>query len=127
MLNASLYSVDLKTPANEAFLKEWKAAYGADNEPTFEGVAAWNGMDAIYSVVKQLGAKSTGDAAMAVLKAYKNPTSPQGPIAIDPDTRDIVCDVYLGRITKVGDRWQNVQFDVVKDVKDPWKLLNPPS
>jgi branched-chain amino acid transport system substrate-binding protein len=127
MLNASLYSVDLKTPANEAFLKEWKAAYGADNEPTFEGVAAWNGMDAIYSVVKQLGAKSTGDAAMAVLKAYKNPTSPQGPIAIDPDTRDIVCDVYLGRITQVGDRWQNVQFDVVKDVKDPWKLLNPPS
>ena len=127
MLNASLYSVDLKNPANTEFVAAWKQAYGADSEPTFEAVAAWNGMAAIYSVVKQLGDRATGDAAMALLKTYKDPSTPEGPIAIDPETRDIICNVYLGKITKVGDRWENVQFDVIKDVKDPWKALNPPS
>jgi branched-chain amino acid transport system substrate-binding protein len=62
-----------------------------------------------------------------LFKAYKDPTTPQGPIAIDPETRDIICDVHLGKITKVGDRWQNVELDTIKNVKDPWKILNPPS
>jgi branched-chain amino acid transport system substrate-binding protein len=127
MWTGAVYSNALTSPANEAFLAAWHAEYGADSRPNYSAVGGWNGMGAIYSVVKQLGANATGDAAMALFKSYKVDDSPQGPIAIDPETRDIVCDVHLGKISKVGDRWEDPQFDIIKAVKDPWKVLNPPS
>jgi branched-chain amino acid transport system substrate-binding protein len=125
MVNTSLYTKTLNTPANIEFLKAWRAEYGADSVPDFSSIAAWNGMRAIFAAVRALGANATGDAAMEFFKHYKDADTPQGPIAIDPETRDIVLDVYLCRVTKVGDEWQNVPFDVMKDIKDPWKMLNP--
>jgi branched-chain amino acid transport system substrate-binding protein len=47
--------------------------------------------------------------------------SPRGPISIDPNTRDIVQNVYIRRVEKVGDATQNVEFDKIENVKDPAK------
>jgi branched-chain amino acid transport system substrate-binding protein len=63
---------------------------------------------------------------MNFFKTWKNPDSPRGPIAIDPETRDIIQNVYLRRVEKVGDRLANVEFETIPQVKDPWKELNPP-
>jgi len=47
--------------------------------------------------------------------------SPRGPISIDPETRDIVQNIYLGKVEKVrGELW-NVQFATFEAVKDPLK------
>ena len=124
MVNASIYSSDLKNPENEAFVKAFKAEYGKDAEVSFEAVAAWNGMAGIFEVVKKLGAKATGDAAMDVFKGLKM-NGPAGPFEIDPETRDIVQNVYLGKIQKQGGEYVNVPFETIKMVKDPWKALNP--
>jgi branched-chain amino acid transport system substrate-binding protein len=45
--------------------------------------------------------------------------SPRGPISIDPATRDIVQNVYMRKVEKVGGKLINVVIDTVKDVKDP--------
>ena len=45
--------------------------------------------------------------------------SPRGPISIDPATRDIVQNVYIRRVEKVGNKIVNVEFDKVANVKDP--------
>ena len=47
--------------------------------------------------------------------------SPRGPIYIDAQTRDIVQDVYLRKVERVNGQLYNVEFDVIKDVKDPGK------
>jgi len=60
-----------------------------------------------------------------VLKGWKNPESPRGPIMIDPETRDIVQNVYIRRVEKQGDRLANIEFETMAQVKDPWKELNP--
>jgi branched-chain amino acid transport system substrate-binding protein len=125
MVNTSLYTQVLKNPANEAFLKLWRAEFGPEAVPDFTAIAGWNGMEAIYGAVRKLGAGATGDAAMDYFKHYSDANTPQGPISIDPETRDIILDVYLCKVTKVGDHWENVPFDTMKDVKDPWKMLNP--
>ena len=124
MINASIYSSELKTPANEAFIKAWKTAYGKDDQPDFEAVAAWNAMDGIYTVVRKLGDKATGDAAMAVFKTIKI-NGPSGPISIDPETRDIIQPVYLAKVQQVDGAWVNVPFTTLPAVKDAWKQLNP--
>ena len=45
--------------------------------------------------------------------------SPRGPMGIDPETRDVVQDVYIRRVQKVGSELVNVPFDKVPQVKDP--------
>jgi branched-chain amino acid transport system substrate-binding protein len=52
--------------------------------------------------------------------------SPRGPVAIDPETRDIVQNVYIRRVDKVGGQLVNVEFDKVENVKDPLKARMKP-
>jgi branched-chain amino acid transport system substrate-binding protein len=47
--------------------------------------------------------------------------SPRGPVSIDPATREIVQNVYLRRVERVGGRLVNVEFANYPDVKDPTK------
>jgi branched-chain amino acid transport system substrate-binding protein len=45
---------------------------------------------------------------------------------IDPETRDIVQNIYIRRAEKVDGKLANVEIDAIPMVKDPWKELNPP-
>jgi branched-chain amino acid transport system substrate-binding protein len=47
--------------------------------------------------------------------------SPRGEISIDPDTRDIVQNVYIRRAEKVEGKVQNIEIDKIESVKDPAK------
>ena len=113
------YSVSHNSPANkkfvEAFMKQSKGV-----RPNFFGVAAYDGMRVIYEAVK--ATKGTGDGA-ALIDAMKGQIfeSPRGPIYIDAQTRDIVQNVYLRRVERVNGQLYNMEFDVLKDVKDPAK------
>jgi len=62
---------------------------------------------------------------MELLKNYRNDNSPRGPISIDPETRDVVHNVYLREVRRVKDQIVNVELQTVGTaVKDPWKELN---
>ena len=125
MVDASIYIASSQRPQNVAFVKAWKQAYGEESEPDFGGVGAWSGMTGIFATVKQLGAGATGDAAMAVLSKLTIADGPQGPISIDPETRDVVQDVTIAKVEKSGDRYVNVPVETIANVRDPWKILNP--
>ena len=120
------YSNAAARPQNKAFLEAWNRAYGDKAVPDFFSVGGWDGMAAIFDMLKKTGGKFTGDEAMAFFKNWKNPDSPRGPIMIDPETRDIVQNIYLRRVEKVDGKLANVEFDTIPQVKDPWKELNPP-
>ncbi len=122
MVTMHHYSADYQTPKNLAFVKAWKAAYGADSTPDFMAVQGYDGMAAIVDLVRSLDGKIDPDKAMAMLKGWKF-DSPQGPIMIDPDTRDIVMNEYVHKITKKGDRLFIEVIGQIDQVKDPCKEL----
>ncbi len=126
IVSAGIYSVAGKRPQNAAFLAAWRSEYGEQVIPNYVAVGGWDGMAAIFDVIKATKGKFDGDQAMAILKTWKNPDSPRGPIEIDPETRDIVQNVYIRRVEKVDGHLANVEFDTIPMVKDPWKQLNPP-
>ncbi len=113
------YSTSHNSPANkkfvEAFMKQSKGI-----RPNFFGVSAYDGMRVIYEAVK--ATKGTGDGE-ALINAMKGQIfeSPRGPIYIDAQTRDIVQNVYIRRVERVNGQLYNMEFDVLKDVKDPAK------
>ena len=113
------YSASHDSPANkkfvEAFMKQSKGI-----RPNFFGVAAYDGMRVIYEAVK--ATKGAGDG-QALINAMKGQIfeSPRGPVYIDAQTRDIVQNVYIRRVERVNGQLYNMEFDVLKDVKDPGK------
>jgi branched-chain amino acid transport system substrate-binding protein len=125
IVTAGIYSVAGKRPPNQAFLAAWTQEYGDGVIPNYVAVGGWDGMAAIFDVITQTGGTFDGDQAMAILKTWKNPDSPRGPIEIDPATRDIVQTVYIRRVEEQNGRLANVEFDNIPLVKDPWKELNP--
>jgi branched-chain amino acid transport system substrate-binding protein len=113
------YSVAHDSAQNRAFLKAYTDI--AAGRPNFMAVGGWDGMAAIYEVIKRLGGKIDGDKAMEVLKGMKI-DSPRGPIMIDPATRDVVQTIYVRRVERMKDgKLYNVEFDKVENVKDPGK------
>ena len=118
------YSSAGDRPANKAFVAAWKKEYGAASNPSFFAVGGWDGMDAIFHVVREQKGKIDPDKTMELLKRYKNPNSPRGPISIDPETRDIVQNEYLREVRRVGGELANVELETVATaLKDPWKEL----
>jgi len=117
------YSAAATRPANKAFIAAWKKEYGAKSWPSFMSVGGWDAMDAIYYVIREQKGKIDPDRTMALVKQYRNPASPRGPIAIDPETRDIIQNEYMREVKKVGGVLANVEFETFAQVKDPWKEL----
>jgi branched-chain amino acid transport system substrate-binding protein len=114
------YSAHHDSPENKAFVKAFAEVNKDLKRPNFMAVGGYDGMAAIAEVVKKLGNAIDGDKAMEILKNIRM-TSPRGPIAIDPATRDIVQTVYIRRVQKIGSDYYNVEFDKFPDVKDPGK------
>jgi branched-chain amino acid transport system substrate-binding protein len=51
--------------------------------------------------------------------------SPRGPVSIDPDTRDIVQNIYVRKVERQNGALYNVEFETIPDVKDPYKAAKP--
>jgi branched-chain amino acid transport system substrate-binding protein len=100
--------------------KEFVAAYNAEfkRNPDFSSVGGYDGMHVIYEALKKTSSKTDGESLVAAAKGLKF-ESPRGPLLIDPDTRDIVQNIYVRQVRKVGSDLRNVAFDKVENVKDP--------
>ncbi len=125
LITAGTYSVAGKRPANAAFLADWKHAYGDNSIPDFFSVDGWDGMAMIFDMIKATKGKFTSDQAMAFFTNWKDPNSPRGPIMIDPETRDIVQNIYIRKVEKIDGQLANVEISTIPMVKDPWKALHP--
>ncbi len=119
MITSFHYSEDHKSPENKAFVAAYEKAYPNDR-PDFMAVAGYDGMHLIAAVLKKTNGNTDADAFVAAAKGM-HWISPRGPISIDPDTRDIVQDIYIRKVEKLNGKLQNVEFDHVDNFKDPGK------
>ena len=120
LVSSVQYTAARKSAANKAFIDAWHKAYGPDKDPDFFAVDAWDGMHLIYDIVAKLHGKIDGDKAMQIVKGWKI-ESPRGPISIDPETRDIIQNIYICKTERVNGRLENVVMETYKNVKDPAK------
>jgi branched-chain amino acid transport system substrate-binding protein len=117
------YNADLDNPQNKRFVAAWKKDYGPDSTPDFTSVGAYDGMAAIVHAAHATNGKMDGDAAVKSLLGWKY-TSPQGPIMIDPETRDIVMNEYLDEVVKGPDgKLHEKVLETFPNVKDQCKAL----
>jgi branched-chain amino acid transport system substrate-binding protein len=126
LVTSGIYSTAAERPANKAFLAAWDREYADKAIPDFLSVDGWDGMSAIFDLIKETKGKFTSDDAINFLSHWKTDNSPRGPISVDPATRDIIQNVYMRKTEMKNGKLANVEFDTIPNVKDPWKELNPP-
>jgi branched-chain amino acid transport system substrate-binding protein len=113
------YSTSHNSPANKKFVEAFMKA-NKNLRPNFMAVGGYDGMRVIYEALKKTGGKGGGDALLAGMKGQIF-ESPRGPVFIDAQTRDIVQNIYLRKVERKDGQLWNMEFDVIKDVKDPGK------
>ena len=113
------YSAAHPSPLNKKFVDAFEKA-NKGLRPNFMAVGGYDGMRVIYEALKTTKGAGGGDALLAAMKGQVF-ESPRGKVFIDAQTRDIVQDVYLRKVERVNGQLYNVEFDVIKDVKDPGK------
>src|SRR5215813_2147760 len=115
-ISAWHYDFNHKSKMNSDFVKAFNAEF--KRNPDFFAVGGYDGMRLIYEALKKTNGKADGDSLIAAIKGMKW-ESVRGPVSIDPETRDIVQNVYIRRVEKADGKIVNVEFDTVRDVKDP--------
>jgi branched-chain amino acid transport system substrate-binding protein len=111
------YSAAHDSAENKAFVEAFKKAAGF--RPNFMAMGGYDGMHLIYEGLK----KTNGAGGEALVTAMKGMswTSPRGPVSIDPQTRDIVQNIYVRKVARVNGELYNVEFATTPNVKDPVK------
>ena len=119
VVTSHFYSANHPSPTNKKFVEAFKKA-NKGMRPNFMAVGGYDGMRVIYEALKASKGHGGGDGLLAAMKGQVW-ESPRGPMFIDAQTRDVVHNIYLRKVEKVGGELHNVEFDVIKDVKDPGK------
>ena len=118
-VTAHFYSADHDSPANKAFVAAFEKANNG-MRPNFMAVSGYDGMHLMYEALKKADGKTDGDSLIAAMKGMAW-ESPRGPISIDPETRDIIQNVYIRKVAKKNGELYNVEFATFPAVKDPIK------
>jgi branched-chain amino acid transport system substrate-binding protein len=114
----SPYSAYHQSEANRLF----RAAYAKHSKvrANIPAVGAYDGMELIALALRKTDGDSDGTKLVEAMKgaAWE---SPRGPVRIDPDTRDIIQNIYLRRVERRDGQLYSVEFETIPMVKDPAK------
>ena len=118
VVTAHHYSAAHPSALNKKFVAAFEKANNG-LRPNFMAVGGYDGMRVIYEAAKV----TKGGNGEALLNAMKGQLfeSPRGPMFIDAQTRDVVHNIYIRKVEKVGGQLYNQEFSTIPDVKDPGK------
>jgi branched-chain amino acid transport system substrate-binding protein len=117
MITSMNYSTAHDSPENKKYVADFEKA-NPNMRPNFMSVGGYDGIGLIYKALEKTGGDTTGTKLLDAMKGLSW-TSPRGPISIDPDTRDIVQNVYIRKAEKKDGQIYNIEFATIPNVKDP--------
>lgn len=117
VVNAHHYSAAHPSALNKKFVADFMAANKF--RPNFMAVGGYDGMRVIYKALEASKGQG-GDALLAGMKGQIF-ESPRGKVYIDGQTRDIVHDMYIRKVERKDGQLWNIEFDAIKEMKDPGK------
>ena len=118
VVTAGIYSAAHPSQLNKDYVAAYQKATG--HRANFISVGGYDGMHLIYEALKKTGGNTDADAVVAAMKGMSW-ESPRGPISIDPNTRDIIQNVYIRKVEKKDGQPWAVEFATFEAVKDPLK------
>ena len=119
MITSMMYSTAHNSPENKAFVAAFEKA-NPTMRPNFMALGGYDGMALFYAALEKTKGDTDGTKLIEAMKGMAW-MSPRGPISIDPQTRDIVQNVYIRKVERKDGQLYNIEFETVPAVKDPVK------
>jgi branched-chain amino acid transport system substrate-binding protein len=119
VITSQHYSAAHDSPENKSFVAAFKKANGG-TRPNMVAVHAYDGMHLIYEALKKTDGSTDGTALVGAMKGLSF-MSPRGPVTIDPETREMIQNIYIRKVERVGGELYNVEFMTIPNFKDPTK------
>jgi branched-chain amino acid transport system substrate-binding protein len=119
LITAGPYTAAHDSALNKTYVADFIKTNG--ERPDFASLGAYDGLHLVYEALKKTGGNSDGDTLIAAMKGMAW-ESPRGPISIDPDTRDIVSNIYMRKVEKINGELWSKEFETYPNVKDPLKV-----
>jgi branched-chain amino acid transport system substrate-binding protein len=109
------YGID--TPANKAFVANYRKLY--NSIPTVDSVAGYVGAEVVWNAFKKLGGKVPDQEALSNAVLETRIDTPRGPISFDPETRNVIQNIYIRETVKDGNEAHNKVIATFEAVRDP--------
>src|SRR5271163_615218 len=119
LITAGPYTAAHDSALNKTYVSDFLKTVG--EPPDFASLGAYDGLHMVYEALKKTGGDADGDKLIAAMKGMAW-ESPRGPISIDPDTRDIVSNIYMRKVEKINGELWSKEFETYPNVKDPLKV-----
>src|SRR5580700_5623547 len=97
VVTAGFYSAAHPSAVNKDYVAAYQKATG--HRANFISVGGYDGMHLIYEALNRTKGTTDADAVVAAMKGMSW-ESPRGPISMDPNTRDIIQNVYIRKVEK---------------------------
>ena len=117
VITGHFYSANHDSPENKAFVEEVRKSNN-NMRPNFMSVGGYDAMQLAYMALEKTGGDTDGGKLIEAMKGAEW-TSPRGPITIDPQTRDIVQDIYIREVKDEDGELYNVEFTKYEKIRDP--------
>jgi branched-chain amino acid transport system substrate-binding protein len=122
VLSVDIYSAALDTPENKVFRE--KVIKATKRDPTLNTVSAYTGFDWIVQAINAIGGDvENREKLMNAVRTTEIKASPRGPLKLDAYGH-ATANVYVRRVEKVGDHYQNTVIQTYPMVSQFWKY-NP--
>jgi branched-chain amino acid transport system substrate-binding protein len=118
LITAGPYSAAHDSALNKTYVADFLKVAG--ERPDFASLGAYDGLHLVYEALKKTDGDADGEKLIAAMKGMAW-ESPRGPISIDPNTRDIVSNIYIRKVEKIDGQLWAKEFETVPNVKDPTK------
>jgi branched-chain amino acid transport system substrate-binding protein len=115
-LSAHFYSAAHPSAMNQAFVDSYRKETGL--RANFMAVSGYDGMHIIYAALNKTGGSTDGAALIAAMKGTSW-ESPRGSMSIDRNSGEVVHNIYIRKVEKIGGELRNVEFETFRNVKDP--------
>jgi branched-chain amino acid transport system substrate-binding protein len=109
------YGID--TPRNKEFVAKYRKDYKAI--PTVDSVAGHVGAAVVWDSFNRLGGKADSQEALSKAVEATKIDTPHGPISFDPETHNVIQNIYIREAVKDGDEIHNKVVAEFKAVRDP--------
>ena len=109
------YGID--TPMNKAFVADYRKLF--NSIPTVDSVAGYVGAQVVWSAFKKLGGRVPSQEALSKAVLETKIDTPRGPVSFDPETNNVIQNIYIRETAKDGDEIHNKVVATYEAVRDP--------
>jgi len=111
------WAYGLDTPMNKEFVANYRKIY--NSIPTVDSVAGYVGAQVVWDAINRLGGQISSQEALSKAVEQTKIETPRGPISFDPDTHNVIQNIYIREAVKDGNEIHNKVLAKFEAVRDP--------